>query len=219
MVSREPFQFGELRIDFDGDVPVIHGPASEDGCERDLEPREDAIREWVREDELRRYRPLPTALTMRGGWRVRCEGGLSLEEALEVIYPLALRHTAMFEAGALRVVTLDEVFARQSGRYRGAARLSGQGREATKDVLCGRCAKSPLWDGEADAHGAIPCPEPCSLMLSICREAALWEAIEPTPAQPDPAVAWAAFDEPGNEIREAFLRERFAPAPTAGQSA
>ncbi|MBA4179593.1 MAG: hypothetical protein C0506_03300 [Anaerolinea sp.] len=215
MVKREPYAFGQLRIEFDVQTPVVHGPAAT-GEERRIEAREDALREWVRDDALGRYRPLPTARTMRPGWYVRCEPGFSLDDALEVIYPLAVRHQRMLAEGTLRLVSLQRVFDRQSGRYRAAGKLSAAGREAARRVLCNRCVKVPLWDGETAGSKDIPCPEPCSLMLSLCREAALWEEAPPAPAPIDPSVAWAAFDEPGNEIRETYLRERSAPANEVG---
>lgn len=218
MVSPEPFTLGELRIEFDGETPVVHGPGNA-GDERAIPPGEDDLRKWTRDDALGRYRPLPTAKTLRPGWRVRCEDGLSLEEALEIIYPLALRHRRMLDAGTLRVVSLQEVFDRQSGRYRAAGRLPEPARETARKVLCRECVKVPLWNGDAAPAGAIPCPEPCSLMLSLCREAALWEDHPPDAKPARKEVAWAAFDEPGNEIRETYLRERFAPAQKIGLNA
>ncbi len=69
--------------------------------------------------------------------------------------------------------------------------------------------RARLGRGRAQADGEIPCPEPCSVLVSLCREAALWQREPPSPAQADPNVAFAAFDAPGNEIREAYLAARY----------
>jgi hypothetical protein len=63
--------------------------------------------------------------------------------------------------------------------------------------------------------GDVPCPEPCSVFVSLCREAALWEQAPPQPAAVDDRVAWAAFDEPGNEVREAYLQLRLEERATS----
>ena len=208
MVS-ESFMLGELTIEVDAGIPVIHGPAGE-GADIEVRPCEAELRAWVREDDSGRYRPLPSARTMRHGWRLRCTDSLPLGLALDVIYPLAQRHREMFDAGTLRVVSEDEVFGRQTGRYRAAGRLSDAGRKIARDALCGRCVKTPLWSGLDVPPGGIPCPEACSVMLSLCREAALWEDHPPTASAPDGTVPWAAFDETGNEIREDYLQLRFS---------
>lgn len=215
MVNREPYTLGQLHIEFDGGTPVVHGPAGSRD-EQAVEAREDALREWVREDASGRYRPLPTARTMRPGWYMRCADGFSLGDALGVVYPLAERHQRQLAEGSLRIVSLQEVFDRQSGRYRTAGKLPGAAREVAQRVLCAACVKVPAWHGETGDEQDIPCPEPCSLMLSLCREAAIWEEARPAPAPVETAIPWAAFDEPGNEIREAYLRERFAPINEVG---
>lgn len=215
MVNREPYTFGQLRIEFDGETPVVHGPEAEGGEQR-IESRDDALREWVREDAFGRYRPLPAAKTVRPGWYLRCEDGFSLNDALDIVYPLAERQQRHMQDGALRIVSLQEVFDRQSGRYRTAGKLPGAAREVAQRVLCSQCVKVPAWHGATPGAQDIPCPEPCSLMLSLCREAATWEEDPPAPQPPDPSTPWAAFDEPGNDIRETYLRARFAPANEVG---
>ena len=216
MVSPSPAGFGQLHITYDGATPVVHGPMR-DGSEQKVDSCGETLRAWLREDDFGRYRPLSSATTMRPGWYVRCEGGLSLEEALDVIYPLARQHSAMHAAGTLRVVTLQEVFDRQSGRYGAAGTLPQTARQVAREVLCDLCVKEPLWGGPVPV-GAIPCPEPCSVMLSLCREAALWEDDPPSVAATDRRLSWAAFDAPGNEIREAYLAARFSTADEVGLS-
>ena len=208
-----PRTVGELRVSIEGGRPVIHGPtAAPPGSDEEevlVEANVGMLRDWVRFDDFGRYRPLASALTLRTGWRLECEvdEGLTLDEAIAIVYPLALEHAAHYAAGTLGVVSLEETLARQTGRYAVARELSGEGRVIAQEVLCARCVREPVWS-ERDVKpppGAIPCPEPCSVMVSLCREAALWERERPAGAVVDPEVDWAAFDTAGNEVREAYL--------------
>ncbi|MCL6646686.1 MAG: hypothetical protein K6U88_17315, partial [Dehalococcoidia bacterium] len=62
------------------------------------------------------------------------------------------------------------------------------------------------------APGSPPCPEACSVFVALAREAAAWEQEGAEPAPVDPAIPFAAFEEPGNEIREAVLAALLEPA-------
>lgn len=220
MVARDDYVvlLGELWITPDDGVALIQGPSRTGGIpgpgpdfepdEREIPSNEAALRAAVRTDERGRYRPLAGAKTLPGAWRLHCRPGFELVDAIEVIYPLATVHRRQLEQGTLEIVGLDAVLERQSGRYRVAASLSNEGRDAASDVLCGICVKQPLWRGDVASDGQIPCPEPCSVLVSLCREAALWEKDAPAPSEVDPLTGFAAFDEPGNEVREAYLRAR-----------
>ncbi|MGE3073234.1 MAG: DR2241 family protein [Dehalococcoidia bacterium] len=161
----------------------------------------------IRADDLGRYRPLSGARTLPTGWRVRLGPELSAEDAVETVYPLALIHQRQLAERALRVVGLDEVLLRQSGRYESSSALSPQGREQAVATICGECVRRPVWDWAPCGDGDIPCPEPCSVLVAFCREAALWEADPPSRSPVSTAIAWAAFEEPGNELRERYLQE------------
>lgn len=165
----------------------------------------DALAAFVRHDSQGAYRPLSGARTLPRGWEVILGRSLSLEAALEAIYPLSTVHQRQFEDGTLEVVPLQAVLERQTGRYEGAAALSDAGRELAISVLCGGCVRTPVWHGDPCDESEIPCPEPCSVLVALCREAALWEAVRPALAPADPAVPFAAFEEPGNELRERYL--------------
>ncbi len=203
IASRRPFRFGELEVSFNGNQAAVEVPG--DGGEMtDVSANPAAVREWTRLDVHGRYRPLSGARGIRRGWQVRC----SLEDLsaiLDAVYPLAPRHIAMAAEGRLRIEPLDAVLGRQSGRYRAARDTPPQIREAARDVLCGTCVRTPWWDGEpAGLEGDIPCPEPCSVFVSLCRDLTVLGGT-PEPVDPDPAVPFATFEEPGNEIRERCL--------------
>ena len=136
-------------------------------------------------------------------------GALTLGEAMDIVYPQALVHIAQYAEGTLNTVSLDDVLERQTGRYAAARDLSERGRVLAREVLCGRCVRKPAWAEGAltIAEGAIPCPEPCSVMVALCREAAHWESQLPAPLAVDATVGWAAFNVAGNEVREAYLTE------------
>jgi hypothetical protein len=59
-----------------------------------------------------------------------------------------------------------------------------------------------------DEHGGpgnIPCPEACSVLVALCREAEIWERERPQASEVSPDAAFADFAVAGNEIREAYL--------------
>src|SRR6185437_2660421 len=101
-----------------------------------------------------------------------------------------------------------------AGRYSVAASLDAHGRRLASEVLCSQCVRVPVWRGvqtdaaERGGVARIPCPEPCSVLVSLCREAALWQQSPPVRSEPDRTVAFAAFETPGNEMREAYLAAR-----------
>jgi sirohydrochlorin cobaltochelatase len=205
------------------------GPAGHDRLGNGEEIAVDDVADRCRSDDLGRYRPLASALTMPTGWYARFKDRAQAGEALDDAYPLARLHCLEWIEGTLRVVGVDEVLSRQSGRYANAGRLSPSGREAARRVLCDeRCDLSPVWAEEAEVNqreapqervsrGEVPCPEPCSVFVSLCREAELWEHDPPEPAPVDERIAWAAFDEPGNEVREAYLQRRFGDRVTSDE--
>ncbi len=200
-----PERLGELTIVHEGGRTVVRGP----GLPRETLPAdEDVLRRHTRTDASGRYRPLSGARRLPAGWEVEAGPSLPLDLAIETVYPLALTHMRQYAAGRLRVVSLEEVLTRQTGRYAGALRLPEEGRALATDLLCGRCVRVPVWAGQACAAEEIPCPEPCSVLVALCREAALWEDEPPEPAAPDPTVTFAGFETPGNELREAYLAAR-----------
>ena len=128
-------------------------------------------------------------------------------EDLEVVYPLALQHVMDQQEGQLRVVPEVETLARQDGLYRQAGETSSATRRLATEVLCGWCKRCPVW---ADAAGSgcrdsIPCPEPCSFWLALCKEALGWEKEMPPRGGMGASGPLMDFAEPGNAVREQML--------------
>ena len=203
IAARRDFTFGELAVAFREGQVELRGPRSGPDA-TELAATIEALREHMRFDDHGRYRPLSGARTMPSNWRVSLPEKLT-EAAIEAIYPQALLHQQQAAQGTLRVVAFDEVVARQQGRYRVAGELDAEGRERARETLCGRCVRTSVWAGNAASAANIPCPEPCSVMVALCREAALWQREPPEPSSPDPQVPFADFSTPGNEVREAYL--------------
>lgn len=215
MVTAGSFKLGQLDVEFDGETAIVHGPRG-GAPVVEIESNEESLRNWVRHDATGRYRPLPGAINLRADWRVRCSTALPLSAALDIVYPLAMLHIDQNRAGALDVVSLQTVLERQTGRYASAVTLPSESRAIAASVLCGRCIKQPAWQGATVERVQIPCPEPCSVMVSLCRDAAMWESALPPPVPVDPALPWAAFESPGNEVREQYLGARFAGSNRVG---
>ena len=195
---------GELTITLSLDEALLEGPGERTRDTR-IEATPEALREWARFDARGRFRPLSGERTLRPDWHARFASLDSLTAGVEAIYPLAFEHIEEAAEGRLRVVSLDDVLQRQSGRYESASALSEGGRGIAIHVLCHGCVRTPAWAGDASG-GEIPCPEPCSVLVALCREAAAWETERPALTPIDPDAPFAAFDTPGNEVRERFLR-------------
>ena len=183
------------------------------------------VEELCRYDDQGRYRPLTGARSLPRGWFVDGLDRDGLCRLIDAIYPQALLwYEESTARGATAVATDGDVLGRQTGRYAVAADLSAAGRRAAREVLCDRvCVREPVWSGDPplpidgaaaprvleDGSLGIPCPEPCSVFVSLCREAALWEKSRPGPVEVEEHLPFAAFDVPGNEVREEYLRLRF----------
>lgn len=213
------FQLGELTIVRDGEAAVIRGPGRGDAR---IPPDPDAVRDFVSQDASGRYRPLASARSLPHGWQVTCETSSDLAAVVDAIYPLALAHVEQWRAGSLRVIPLADTLSRQTARYAVSNELTPAGRDATAESLCGRCVKQPLWRRPSDPPPidaplqTIPCPEPCSVLVSLCREAALWEKTMPPATPIDPTVSFADFEASGNEVREDCLARMRANSGTRG---
>lgn len=183
------------------------------------------------------YRPLKSAPTLQRAWRSHAADSAELEHALNCIYPGAIADWyAVNGPSPAKVTHFREFTERQSGMYRITAKLSDAQAARVIRAGCHRsvCLKRRLWtvaglspDPEAD-KSAIPCLEPCPLLLEFARKAMRLEQEEripiPLPADdikvviaaleqalnnPPTTAREADFDEPLNPRRLRLTLERF----------
>ena len=133
------------------------------------------------------HRPLKTAPNLRRGWMLERLDEAGMWTALDYLYPACARHWHAGATGRLRVTHWSATAARQTGIYsavglleRGAVRDTV--RACCADVVCLRTVAwglspelpEPLQaDPESvlapGADPVIPCPEACSLFISLAR--------------------------------------------------
>lgn len=206
--ARAAFQLGELTVVAESDRAVVRGPSPAGPT---IAADIDVVRELVSRDVAGRYRPLAGARSLPSGLQAECHSTSEMAMIIDAIYPLAPAHVEQWRDRSLRIVALAEVLSRQTARYAVANDLTPDGRTAAAESLCGCCVKQPLWNRPADPPPAdapvqvVPCPEPCSVLVSLCREAALWEKNMPSVTPVDATVPFADFEAPGNEVREDCL--------------
>ncbi len=152
-----------------------------------LETRPDP--EWAREVAARTdtgaHRPLKTTRDLRRGWRLAPISAQGVWDALGHLYPAAGTHWHLARTGSLSIRTYAEAAGRQTGMFAPVSSLSTEGTATAHRRCCvGRsCLRGVLWppvgggapppngtpaaDG---AGGAVPCPEPCSLLFNAAFE-------------------------------------------------
>lgn len=134
------------------------------------------------------HRPLKTAPDLRRGWRFEALDERGLWTVLDYLYPACANHWYAQGEGKLRVTHWSETAARQSGIY-SSVRLLPEA--AVRDVVRACCAdevclRQIAWgmsaddpqpltaetsdqDGSAPTAPGVPCPEACSMFVSLAR--------------------------------------------------
>ncbi len=146
------------------------------------DPRQ--AREISKTTEDGEYRPLNSSPNLRRGWELRASGAGELVAAMNYLYPAGIVHWHLYREGRLEVTSYRENAARQSGLYKRVQRLSDGGVQDTARACCedAVCLKKILWDVDEATplamdrgEGEIPCPEPCSVFVSLARRVRLFE--------------------------------------------
>ena len=204
------------------------------------DPRE--AREISKTTEGGEYRPLKSSPNLRRGWELRVAGTGGLIVAMSYLYPAGVLHWHLHREGRLELTSYRENAARQSGIYKRVQRLSDEGVQDTARACCedAVCLKRTLWDVDGETplemergEGEIPCPEPCSVFVSLARRVRLFErekkrdldAIGLSPSEKEDLAALveaaatgrvdfareAEFEKPLNERRMRYRRLTLAP--------
>jgi hypothetical protein len=124
------------------------------------------------------FRPLKAAPNLRRGWRVEVRDVDELGLALNYLYPGAIADWFAVRSSKPPVTNYREFTARQTGMYRITAMLSDERAADAARACCDRkfCLKQRLWTvpglaaDDAKEKSAIPCLEPCAIMLEFARK-------------------------------------------------
>ena len=149
-------QFGQLQLSIER-VQVWGDPNPK---EKLTTPAQ--LRSRVRENP---FRPLPTSTDLPGGWYVEITDPHMLHAVVETIYPGVVADWAAYHQGNLKINSLDEVAARQTGNYQA---LAGVHPAPLVEQICRHCVKEPIWF--RDSACTIPCPEACNVWMSAALE-------------------------------------------------
>ena len=189
-----------------------------EGLELHDDPR--AAREISKLTERGEHRPLKSAPNLRRGWTLQVADAVALFVAMGYLYPAGVVHWYLYREGKLEVTNYRENAARQSGIYKRVQRLSDEGvrnaaRACCEDIVC---LKKTLWDVDQGVSleldrgdGEIPCPEPCSVFVSLARRVRLFEREErrlpPGALTPSEKEDLAALIKAGSGGDVTFARE------------
>jgi hypothetical protein len=200
---------------------------------------ENDIRPLAQFTALGAFRPLKAAPNLQRGWRAMPRDEEALGAALNLLYPGAVADWFAAQSPSPPVTSYREFTGRQSGMYRITTMLDDAAAGAVIRACChiDFCLKRRLWtvDGlppdAAAAKSAIPCLEPCAILLEFARKMARVgqeERAQPPPdpveiarqragaeaalKNPDVTIAESDFDTPNNPRRLRFVLEKH-PAP------
>jgi hypothetical protein len=136
------------------------------------------------------FRPLKSAPNLQTGWRVLPASDAELEAAFHHLYPAAVADWFAAQQPSPPVTHFREFTDRQAGMYRITTMLDDiQAAQVTR-ACCHRrfCLKRRLWTvgtlkpEAANEKSAIPCLEPCAILLEFARKARRLEQEQDEPA-------------------------------------
>jgi len=165
------------------------------------------------------FRPLKSAPNLRHGWRVWADQ-CALELALNHLYPGAVADWFAARLNPPPVTSYRQFTARQTGMYRITTMLNDSIAGAAIRACCHAdfCLKRRFWSVQGlapdapEQKSAIPCLEPCAILLEFARKVARLEQEDKGPIQPPPTadtnVAESDFDAPNNPRRVRFALEK-----------
>ncbi len=184
---------------------------------------ETGLRAWAQFTREGAFRPLKSAPNLRSGWRILPRDDEALGAALNKIYPGAVADWFAAQTPQPPVTNYREFTARQTGMYRITTFLDDAAAGAGIRACCHKdfCLKRRLWSVEglavdpAEGKSAMPCLEPCAIMLEFARKIARLEQDEKMQRSSNSAekpavqtVAESDFDHPNNPRRLRFVLEK-----------
>jgi hypothetical protein len=144
------------------------------------------LREMVQFTAAKQFRPLKSAPNLREGWEFTARSRAELEFALECLYPGSVADWFAVRQPEPPVTHYREFTERQTGMYRVTTLLSDKQAAQVARAGCHQrfCLKQRLWTvtglapDRAEEKSAIPCLEPCAVLLEFARAAARLEQRE-----------------------------------------
>jgi hypothetical protein len=179
------FQFAEVMVRRVGDeFRLTH-------CrDRDASPLRPLARENLRDlaqfTAGGKFRPLRSAPNLQNGWEFTAQNASELQFALESLYPGSIADWFAVRQGTPPVTHYREFTARQTGMYRVTTLLTDDQVAHIARAGCHPrfCLKQRLWTvkglepDHVQQKSAIPCLEPCAVLLEFARTGARLEQQE-----------------------------------------
>ena len=136
------------------------------------------------------FRPLKSAPDLPSGWRFVGRDETDLWRALQELYPGSIPDWFAAQGGAAPVTNYRDYTNRQTGMYRLTQQHSDEQAARVITACCAPrfCLKQRLWSvagldpDAAQMKSAIPCLEPCALLLELARKSARIEQEESSAA-------------------------------------
>ena len=178
------------------------------------------------------FRPLKSAPNLRSGWRIEVRDAVELEAALNQLYPGSIADWFAARSSTPPVTHYRQFTDRQTGMYRITTKLTDAHAAQVIRSCChaSLCLKQRLWSvvgletDSAVEKSAIPCLEPCAVLLEFARKAmrleqeektslalgpseteSLAAALERALAHPDPALREGDVEAPSHARRLRLL--------------
>jgi len=171
------------------------------------------LRETAQFTDAGAFRPLKSAPNLTNRWKANLRDAEELWLALNFLYPGAVADWFAVRNGRARPTNYREFTARQTGMYRITAMVSDVlAAEATR-ACCDRkfCLKQRFWSvaelgtDDAKTKSAIPCLEPCAIMLEFTRKVMRMEQENMDKSESETLIAALehAMKNPPGDLREA----------------
>lgn len=179
-LAPSPWKIGEIfiRPTEEGSFHVLHRDDLESNpADLRILPSPEDLRELIRLDRDENFRSLRAAPNLRRGWLLHAPDLLSLQLALDYLYPAELANWTLWRQDTLPVTPWRETAERQTGRFRIVREIDEAGiQELTAQVCQHGCLKQRLWSPTAQSVEAAPheipliCPEACNFLVGKARE-------------------------------------------------
>lgn len=138
------------------------------------------LRERVSRTEAEAFRPLKSAPNLPGNWVILARDAAELWQVLNVLYPGSVADWHQMLDSDFRPISFEAFAGRQSGMYRIVGGLESRLALGVARAVCQKrfCVKDRRWtvgdesSSRTEEGMAIPCLDPCAILLDAARKAA-----------------------------------------------